>query len=86
MLVRTPDHQWDAGLHQLLSPLSEVGDWAASLAALVAPPESPVLLQLAVHCEYAAIAAYIDSVSSQPIGPLYLTVRRVVHLWQRAWC
>ena len=43
VLVQAPDHQWDAGLHQLLHPPSEVGDWAASSAALVSPPESPVL-------------------------------------------
>ena len=72
--MHASDHQWDAGLHQLLSPPSEVGDWAASLAALVAPPESPVLLQPAVDCEFAATAAYVDSALSQPIKPLYLTV------------
>ena len=65
--MRTPDHQWDAGLQQLLSPLSEVGDWAALSAALVASPESPVLSQLAVDCGFAATVAYIDSVSSRPI-------------------
>ena len=42
--LRTADHQWDAGLHQLLSPPPEVGDWAASLAAAVSPPESPCVV------------------------------------------
>ena len=82
VLTHAPDHQWDAGLHQLLRPPSEVGDWAALSAALVSPPDSPVLLQPAVACELAATAAYIDSALCLPIKPLYLTVRRAVHLWR----
>ena len=66
VLAHAPDHQLDAGLHQLLHPPSEVGDWAALSAALVSPPESPVLSQLAVDCDFAATAMYIDSASSRP--------------------
>ena len=43
VLVQAPNYQWDAELHQLLSPPSDVEDWSALSAALVAPPESPVL-------------------------------------------
>ena len=82
MLAQAPDHQWYAGLHQLLRPPSEVGDWAALSAASVPPPEPPVLLQLAVDCDFAATAAYVDSASSRPTEPLYIIVRRAVHLWQ----
>ena len=68
-------------MHQLLHPPSEAGDWAALSAALVSPPESPVLSQPAVECEFAATAAYIDSALSRPTEPLYVTVRWAVHLW-----
>ena len=82
MLAQAPDHQWDAGLHQLLHPPSEVGDWAASSAALVSPPESPVLSQPAVDCDFAATVVYVDSALSRPTEPLYVTVRWAVHLWR----
>ena len=82
VLVQAPDHQWDAELHQLLHPPSEVGDWAALLAALVSTPESPVLLQPAVDCDFAATGAYIDSALSRPTKPLYVTVQWAVHLWR----
>ena len=43
VLAQAPEHQWDAELHQLLRPPSDVGDWSASSAASVVPPVAPVL-------------------------------------------
>ena len=76
VLAQAPDHQWDAELHQLLHPPSDVGDWSALSAASVAPPESPVLQQLdcAIDCEFEAEAEYIDLALFWPVKPLYLTI------------
>ena len=80
--MQSPDHQWDAELHQLLTPLLDVGHWSALSTALVTTPKSPVLQQpdCAVDGEFAATAAYIDCALSWPLEPLYLTVRQAVHL------
>ena len=76
VLAHAPEHQWEAEVHQLLSPPLDVRDWSASSAALVAPPESHVLHQLdcAVDCEFVVTVAYIDSALLQPVEPLHLTI------------
>ena len=83
MLVQAPDHQWDAELLQLLHLQSDVGDWSALSAALVALPELPLLQQPdgAVDCKFEAAAVYIDLALSWPAELLHLTVCQAVHLW-----